>query len=1087
MGGKLVQLKDREGNNLYVKCHDCDGEGTSGAEWLNAKSFGAQGDGETDDTDALQATIDKAYNTTSAVYVPKGVYIVTRPLFVYDGIQMRGDGIYNTIIKTPFSKSDEAKACVTRDKNKQYCTVSSPDSVPELDCAVGHNRFYIGDGNVGYYDYDRDTNASHPLYWPDDGTEEWKKWKSDRAKIISGGRWVGKTGREGYGGAAIKSSQKPGLLYEDYKATQTHPKGIIHTGIRNVRLSDFQVNTNSSDRGKDSAIDFQYKASDIPSAIRDTYDSSVLNIQLCNLYLFSLGKSGYRATRAVDNTIIGCYVRQCAEQGFYLDGVTSIFFTGCYANSCLEGGYVLRGVNYSSFASCAADSCSTGYNLYNCRGVSLNGCGAEATRYQKAEEPDEEDPYKGRAFSIRSCKGVSLVSCYAMTSHPKYYGDDAVDANNDEIDENWLRSRHVMVMQSQDVSISNCYFKCFQRMRSSPFRNADNEKVNYLGGAYDATQKGSRYWTVQPYLVGAMFEIRGDESSVQIVSAQTKEALRQESEIRTNNLDLLDPGTVDNPIASRGYSTAGKTLKGSDGNGGWTFTDTDGTVKQLSMENFEFIFPINAKKAYGTRDLFWKWRNSLLLLRIKNDESLSKDYPDKYYGYTDVLQETPITWSDVAEDDMAKFTIDIVSDYSLSSFIDGDKSLYSFGDFAWKQLDAPIAYEPSVSAPVPCLVRDKPEGNRIALNTNDISGFPAEVNKASVSVIGNLRVEATDTQTAVESGMALAVLSRRDNDTLEDGDKFMTCMNVKGTEFFSVLEKGSKALSARSRGIVSTVAEDFTPISELAETASLAKAIAKVNQLIGRLVAHGFIEPSEPEVTGDFTYTPTVAAFDTTQGARVACAIANPSQNAMYRVGMAYSSNNTEPSYSDNVVIGESTDSENYTMPYVTLGTAYKRYIRFFVEMSETPSASYRVYSQAYALYHKAGRCLISDDLTVEGEAYQTEDEDIAFGELELGGTTTTSATLTFSVVANTATVYAVGLAYSSSNTSPTASNNKVVATSKGGNAYTADLPIKEGQTRYVRSYAETSEDGGESSRVYAATVYTMAMSNGEVTISKLA
>lgn len=1056
-----------------------DEESTESSLYLNVRQFGAAGDGITDDTDILQAAIDEAYYNKARIYMPRGTYLVTKSLFVYDGIEIKGDGIYNTIIKTPFSKSDTAKEYVDRDKNKRYNTISNPEDVPTFDYANGHNRFYIGDGVVGYYDYDRDTNPDHPLYWPNDNSDEWEKWYSDRQKIISTGRWVGKTGREGYGNGVIKSSQKPGLFYEDYTYSHVNPKGIIHTGIRNIKFSDFQINTNSSDRGKDSAIDFQYKASNIPSAIRDTYDSSVLNVQLYNLYLFSLGKSGYRATRAVDHTIIGCYARQCAEQGFYLDGVTSIFFTGCYANSCLEGGYVLKGCNYSSLNSCAADSCSIGYNLYNCNGISLNGCGAEATRYQKAEETEEEDPYKGRAFAIRSCTGISLTSCYAMTSHPKYYGDDAIDANNDEIDENWLRSRHVMVMSSKDVNIAYCYFKCFQRVRSTPYRDADNNKVNYQGGTYDPTIEGSRYWQIQSYLVGAMFEVRDEDSSVHIVSGQTKENIRKESEIRTNNLDILDPGTVTNPLASEGYSTAGKTLKGYDGNGGWTYTDDEtGEVKPVTMENFEFLFPINAKKNYGVRDKFWAWRNSLILVRINSDTSLDDTHPDNYYGYIDILGED-IDWSDVSDEDMSKFTIDIVNDYTDTSFIDGDEKLFSYGDFAWHQLDKPVAYEPAVFSPIPCLVRDKPEGCRIAINTNDISGFPAEVNKASVSIVGNQRVEATDTQEAIDPGMVLALLSRRVNSDLEDDTKFMTCLNDKGTEFFSIFEKGEKSISIRNRQLISSSASDYDNIPELEKTANLADVISRLNDVINRLIAHGL---SLEAVVYNFVYTPSIVSFDIEQGAQLLCDISNPDNNPIYRVGVAYSSTKASPSYDDNAVIGEAYDSSSYIMPFITLGTTYKRYIRFFIETTETPSANNRAYSSAYALYHEGGNCYITQDLSVEGEPYE---QTASFSDITVESNTETAAVLNFDVVGVNVDIYTVGIAYSSSNTEPTTNNNSVVASNVSGDTYEVSLPITEGKTRYVRMYAETSSEGGASNRIYSST-YVLTMSSGDISVSVL-
>lgn len=912
-------------------------------ELLNAKAEGAAGDGKTDDTVALQAVFDKAYAERKRVYIPAGTYVVTRALYIYDGIEIQGDGIYNTVLKTPFSKSEAARAFVTRDKEKNYNTLTNPDTVPQLDITAGHNRFYLGDGVVGYYDSDRDTNPSHPLYWPNDGSGDWKKWKAERDKIVSTGRWIGLTGRENYSEGLIKSSQCPGLRYEDYGGSRTKPCGTIHTGIRNVKISDLQITTNSSDRGKDSAINFQYKASEIPARIRETYDSSVLNIQLYNLYLFSLGKSGYRATRAVDHMIAGCYIRQCAEQGIYLDGVTSITISGCYCNSCLEGGYVLKGVNYSSIVGCAADSCSIGYNLYNCKGVSLISCGSEATRYQPAAEDAEEDPYKGRAFSIRNCDGVSLVSCYTMTSHPKVYADDVLDVTDEEADPNWQKSRHVMVMQSQNVNVSYCHFKCFERIRTTPFRDADNNKVNFQGGDYDPAQAGSRYWQVQNYLVGAQFEIRGEESSVNIIGSKSKNDMIKTSEVRVGNLDILDPGTVVNPLASNGYSTAGKTLSGDDGNGGWT----DGSGKRISFENFEYVFPINAKSAYGKRDYFWAWRNSLILVRRKNDTSLQKDYPTRYMGYVDVLNggktDSPVNWSTVTESDFAKFRFYIERDYQSTSFIDGSKSLFTYGKFAWQQLDKPVAYEPQIFTPIPAFVRDKPEGHRVALNTNDITEYPAVVKQAAVSVIGNKYKSATETTDEVIPGIPFVVLSPLKSAELAEDTRVMACTNLDGKDYFSVYAKG-KAVSVGGRRFISPEASDLEVIPKLDISGADASQIAgRVNALIDRLTAHGLIAPQENAVVfSDFW----VEGF-TQEAAVVMFKVAH--DIPIYKVGMAYSTSNAEPTINQNSVAATYESGKGYYLAE-SIAVTTQRYVRAYVEISAAGGASIRIYSETYLL-----------------------------------------------------------------------------------------------------------------------------------------
>src|SRR5690242_15377231 len=50
----------------------------SALQGLNVRSFGAKGDGKTDDTAAFQAALDEAAKTNGTVFVPDGVYSCSR-------------------------------------------------------------------------------------------------------------------------------------------------------------------------------------------------------------------------------------------------------------------------------------------------------------------------------------------------------------------------------------------------------------------------------------------------------------------------------------------------------------------------------------------------------------------------------------------------------------------------------------------------------------------------------------------------------------------------------------------------------------------------------------------------------------------------------------------------------------------------------------------------------------------------------------------------------------------------------------------------------------------------------------------------
>jgi hypothetical protein len=70
------------------------------AVYLSAAEFGAKGDGEADDSAALQAAIDKAENRTrqGILFVPSGRYRVTRTIYAWPGVRIFGYGTTRPVI-----------------------------------------------------------------------------------------------------------------------------------------------------------------------------------------------------------------------------------------------------------------------------------------------------------------------------------------------------------------------------------------------------------------------------------------------------------------------------------------------------------------------------------------------------------------------------------------------------------------------------------------------------------------------------------------------------------------------------------------------------------------------------------------------------------------------------------------------------------------------------------------------------------------------------------------------------------------------------------------------------------------------------
>ncbi len=70
------------------------------AVYLTRHDFGALGDGEADDSDALQRAIDRVQETThhGVVFVPEGRYRLTRPIHVWAGIRLIGFGAQRPVL-----------------------------------------------------------------------------------------------------------------------------------------------------------------------------------------------------------------------------------------------------------------------------------------------------------------------------------------------------------------------------------------------------------------------------------------------------------------------------------------------------------------------------------------------------------------------------------------------------------------------------------------------------------------------------------------------------------------------------------------------------------------------------------------------------------------------------------------------------------------------------------------------------------------------------------------------------------------------------------------------------------------------------
>lgn len=95
-------------------------------ELNNVYDFGAAGDGISNDTIAIQAAIDAAYQNGKPVYFPKGIFSVNE-LFIKKGVVLKSDPqwgySYDTIGHSVLVQRDEKQKCVLNISNAQGATI----------------------------------------------------------------------------------------------------------------------------------------------------------------------------------------------------------------------------------------------------------------------------------------------------------------------------------------------------------------------------------------------------------------------------------------------------------------------------------------------------------------------------------------------------------------------------------------------------------------------------------------------------------------------------------------------------------------------------------------------------------------------------------------------------------------------------------------------------------------------------------------------------------------------------------------------------------------------------------------------------
>ena len=123
-------------------------------DYFSVKDFGAKGDGIADDTIAIQKAIDKTFESGGGtVFFPKGLYLITKSLYLRKNVSIKGDGTDITFIQKITHNT------FTSDKT----TISTTEYNLDEDCIInieyGSARFFIED--IALYSGTWDENSSN--------------------------------------------------------------------------------------------------------------------------------------------------------------------------------------------------------------------------------------------------------------------------------------------------------------------------------------------------------------------------------------------------------------------------------------------------------------------------------------------------------------------------------------------------------------------------------------------------------------------------------------------------------------------------------------------------------------------------------------------------------------------------------------------------------------------------------------------------------------------------------------------------------------------------------------------------------------
>ena len=213
-----------------------------------------------------------------------------------------------------------------------------------------------------------------------------------------------------------------------------------------------------------------------------------------------------------------------------------------------------------------------------------------------------------------------------------------------------------------------------------------------------------------------------------------------------------------------------------EGNGGWT----DASGSSIPIELFEYLYPINNKQD-TTINKYWAWRNSLYLVRVNDDNTLKSNYQTRYKGFTSVIGNGVIDWK-TKFSQFGDYVFDTVTDQSATTFIDGDKSLFTFGNFEF--VDNVNSYKVPITSTINAFTKQYVEGTRTRYNYNGTTILDLLAQKGVNAFIGNAKYPNDSGGQTFDQIVALQLIQSRSE--LIGSDIIFGVVDNKGYRIFSI-------------------------------------------------------------------------------------------------------------------------------------------------------------------------------------------------------------------------------------------------------------------------------------------------------------